>query len=266
MLANGRVKARAARETGDTIAFGDRRYVVRALADDRFAARSGSDGVEFKVSVKGAAPRTRVGSLAFASDHRPAVFRPPIGIALVPKSTIDPPIGVLFRFNRIACSKVASTVVHALLLPSWSGRLGSMRSVGIELVRCGCEISDGAGYRSAKGSRRRDLLLAPGGESSRLSLGRPLRADCRLPAIARVLGSGGFDAFALGCLQDLLIERRERGTRVFRCCEAVGVGKADRVPLSEARRFDPDRLIWLVHGDAEGRDRFPGGGELGDIG
>jgi hypothetical protein len=25
-----------------------------------------------------------------------------------------------------------------------------------------------------------------------------------------VLGSGGFDAFALGCLQDLLIERRER--------------------------------------------------------
>ena len=87
MLANGRVKARAARETGDTIAFGDRRYVVRALADDRFAARSGSDGVEFKVCVKGAALRTRVGSLAFASDHRPAVFRPPIGIALVPRST-----------------------------------------------------------------------------------------------------------------------------------------------------------------------------------
>ena len=74
-------------DLGETVAAGDRRYVVRALADDRFAARSGSDGVEFKVCVKGAALRTRVGSLAFASDHRPAVFRPPIGIALVPRST-----------------------------------------------------------------------------------------------------------------------------------------------------------------------------------
>lgn len=40
------------------------------------------------------------------------------------------------------------------------------------------------------------------------------------------------------------------------------VRKADRVPLSQARRFDPDRLIWLGHGDAEGGDCLSGGGEL----
>jgi hypothetical protein len=84
------------------VSSGDRRYVVRALADDRFAARSGSDGVEFKVSVKGAAPRTRVGSLAFASAHRPAVFRPPIGIALVPSSATPAAPAV-----TLACETVA---------------------------------------------------------------------------------------------------------------------------------------------------------------
>jgi hypothetical protein len=37
--------------------------------------------------------------------------------------------------------------------------------------------------------------------------------------------------------------------------------QADRVPSSQACRFDLDRLVWLVHGDAEGGDRLPGGGE-----
>src|SRR5580692_1417367 len=44
--------------------------------------------------------------------------------------------------------------------------------------------------------------------------------------------------------------------------EVVGVWEADRMPLSQTRRLDPNRLVWLVHGDAEGGDRLPRGGEL----
>jgi hypothetical protein len=74
------------------------------------------------------------------------------------------------------------------------------------------------------------------------------------------------DAFALGSLQHLLIERRERRPCVFRCREAVGIGEADRVPLPESSRFDPDRLVRLVHSDAESRDRLSSSGEFRDIG
>jgi hypothetical protein len=38
------------------------------------------------------------------------------------------------------------------------------------------------------------------------------------------------------------------------------------VPSPQARRFDSDRLIGLVRGDDEGRDRLAGGGEHGYAG
>jgi hypothetical protein len=105
-------------------AIGDRRYVVPALADDRFAARSGSDGVVFRVFVRGAAPRTRVGSLAFASDHRPAVFRPPIGIALVPNCERLAAFASGSCFDRIACRDLCKRSKATAAAPT------SMRSCG----------------------------------------------------------------------------------------------------------------------------------------